>query len=288
MKSLIVHLCCTGFKIIPVLFALQSSYGELIEKRFDVRADQTLEVMLDVDVGRVVVQNSKDQTSCLVVLNYDKEEYRGKFDFDQSRNRIKVVLDKRHWHSWSRGEQDHDEAILKLQLPMGPDLIMISKMKAGEVDMQLGGLCIKELVLSIWAGELDIGFGESNLCDMEFFEIDAKVGEMSVENLGNARFKRADIHGGIGELYVDFRGDLLNSSRAKVGYKIGEATIVIPDDIGVRMNVGGALGFLTEKEIDESFNRRGKYYYTEDYDSNDRRLSLRVSTGLGELNIERE
>lgn len=288
MQSIVKQSLYKGVLFLLFFIMIQFVYGELIEKQFRAFPDQTLHVILDVDAGEIIVQKSDNLESGLIIAEYNSEEYRSKIDFDEERNKLKIILDKRNWRSWSHGDHDNQGPVLKVHLPRGVDILMNSRIKAGEVNMHLGLIRMKELVLSIWAGELNIDFNEVNPRVMEFFEIDAKVGEMNIEKLGNARFERADINGGIGELFIDFKGDLISDSRAKVDFEIGEATIVLPKDIGVRMSVGGGFGFLTEKNIDDSFYRRGNYYYSEEYDSNEKRLSLRVSTGLGELRVERE
>jgi len=120
---------------------------------------------------------------------------------------------------------------------------------------------------------------------MSVLKINTKVGETEIIRLGNARFKEAEINGGIGEMRVDFRGKILNEALADVDLDIGEATIYLPDDdVGVKLSVSKFL-FLSDVEISRNFRKSGRHYYSRNYDDAKNALTLRVSPGLGELNI---
>jgi hypothetical protein len=123
---------------------------------------------------------------------------------------------------------------------------------------------------------------------MDMLHIDAKVGEARCLQLGNARFSHAEINGGIGELEVDFSGEILPDCKAKVDLDIGEATVILPRHAGVKMQIGGILSILSHKNIDNAFYKRGKSYYSEGYEDKLTTWNLRVSPGLGELNVEQE
>ncbi len=154
--------------------------------------------------------------------------------------------------------------------------------------MEMGGLRLREFYLNNWAGEVEVRFDEPNPILMDFLDIDAKVGEIRLVKLGNARFKKANINGGIGEIDIDFGGDLLSESRAKVDLDIGEAVVSLPRDIGIKMRIGGGLSFLSSKDIDQSFYRRGNYYYSDDYQEKKNRFFLYITPGLGQFTIERK
>ena len=64
--------------------------------------------------------------------------------------------------------------------------------------------------------------------------------------------------------------------------------ILLPADIGVRMQIGGGFSFMSAKDIDSDFYKRGRYYYTHDFETSDKQFSLRVTPGLGELQVERD
>lgn len=279
------------FCVLPVaLLVGQRRTYESMEETFRATSQRPLEVLLHVDAGEVFVERGTDARSGTISIKYTRGEFREKIDFNESRNRLKVSLKKDNWYKLKKTRHGEDDvwAEVSLELPSGVDILFDSKIKAGEVTMSMGGLRLQEFSMNNWAGEVEVRFDEPNRIPMEFLDIDAKVGEARFVRLGNARFMRADVNGGIGEIEVDFTGDLLDESRAKVDLDIGEATILLPRDIGIKMSIGGGLSFLSQKNVDGSFYKRGRSYYSEDYEDERKKFFIRVTPGLGELSVDRE
>ena len=263
----------------------QRGYYETSEEEFHASTDRPLEVILKIDAGEVVVRKGEDRTVGRVEIRYTPRKFREKIDFNEKTNRLKVHFDMKGWRSVNT---DDDRAEVTVELPYGVDILFDAHVKAGEVTMDMGGLRLKEYVYTNWAGEVEVRFDEPNPITMDLLDINAKVGEARFIRLGNARFKKADINGGIGEMRVDFRGDVIDECKAKVDLDIGEATVILPRDVGVKMRIGGGFSFLSEKNIDHSLYKRGSTYYSENYEDEEGTFYVRVSPGLGELNIERE
>jgi len=267
----------------------QSRYYESVTEEFRAGTGRPLEVILDVDAGEIWVEKSFDRRTGSITMKFTRGEFREKIDFDESKNRLRVMLDKKKWHNLKKSDRDRENnwAEVIVKLPDGVDILFDSRIKAGEVTMAMGGLRLREFCLNNWAGEVEVRFDEPNPITMDFLDINVKVGEARFVNLGNARFEKADINGGIGEIEVDFSGDILKESMAKVDLDIGEATIILPTDMGIKLSIGGGFSWLSQKNIDRSFHKRGGSYYSDDYEDMDERFYVRVTPGLGELTIDR-
>ena len=183
------------------------------------------------------------------------------------------------------GDGKKAEAIVSLPTEVAIDFF--AKIKAGEIDFELGGLKIVDFTLHNWAGEVQVSFDEPNRAEMEVLEVDAKVGEVTLSKLGNAHFKEAEINGGIGELQVDFTGDKLRRSTARVDLDIGETTVVLPRDLGVKMAISKFL-FLSQVSVPSGFYRSGRYYYSDNYEQAPEGLFLKITSGIGELRMKTE
>jgi hypothetical protein len=257
---------------------------------FKVTGTKSLEVILDVDAGSVRVERGTEGASGSVQADYYRDDYRVKVKFDEKENRLHVRVDNDNWTKIKHDKDDRENrwAKIRVTLPHGVDQTMDARIKAGEVKMDAGGMRFREFSVTTWAGEVDIRFDEPNAVVMDDLEINTKVGESHLRKLGNARFKQALIDGGIGEMTLDFLGKLEGGSRAKVDLDIGETTVILPDSAGIRLRVGGGLGFLSHKSIDASLTQRGRYYYSDDYDGKEKGFYLLITPGLGELNVERE
>ena len=150
--------------------------------------------------------------------------------------------------------------------------------------MDIGGLSLRDFRLKIFAGEVVVDFAEPNKIVMNSLDINIKVGETQLRNLGNARFRNADIDNGIGALDIDFTGDLPESANAMIDLDIGETDIFLPDNLGVKLSVRKFL-FLSDVNVSGNFRKSGNHYYSDNYDSNRKGLDLEVKPGIGELKV---
>jgi hypothetical protein len=263
---------------------LKAQDDEIIEFRQSYRLNpgRTAEIFVEVDAGVVVIEKSSEKSQAEVYMRFLEDEFRESVDFDKDGNRLEVELDARDWSM----DLDEDEAKVHILLPEEVDLVLDARVKAGEIEMSLGGLRIKELTFINWAGEVEIRFDEPNRIPMEILDLSLKIGESRLIGLGNARFDFADINGGIGSMRADFSGEPLNHSRAKVDLDIGEAVLIFPEDLGVKMRIGGTFSFLSSKDVDRAFYKRGDFYYSDAYRDADKKLQVKVTPGLGELRVD--
>ncbi|MFC1569207.1 hypothetical protein ACFL4L_03125 [bacterium] len=265
----------------------EEGWAETEEFLYDVQSDNLLEVIMDVDAGEISVKPNDSDNQCLIRLTYSRDQCEARVDYKEKLNILKIILDRQGWASkWDDNEDEHTQA--EIFLPKDVIMSLKTKVKAGEVVLDVGGLKIQEFHLSVWAGEVSVHFDEPNKIVMEYLDINTKVGELNTSQLGNARFKKAKINGGIGEIDVDLTGDLIDKAMAKIDLDIGEANIILPCDHGIRISIGGTFGFLSSKNIDSDFYKRGRYFYSENFKEADKSLSVRITPGLGELNVDCE
>lgn len=272
------------FLLIPsVLFTQekQQSGTEDLQNTFKVNKTEPVHMRVQVDAGEVrVAKGGGDEVR--VGLRYDKALYDHSFRFNENRNTLEIVVDR---EKWFKNEDNHEGAKLELELPSEAELHLEFKIKAGEIDMQLGGLKIAEMALETMAGEVNLDFDEPNRMEMSSLDLNTKVGESKFIRLGNARFRDADINGGIGELTIDFGGEMAKDAVARVDLDIGETAIILPREAGTKLSVSKFL-FLSHIDLPYELRQDGRYYFTENYDQAERTFQLRVSSGLGECRVE--
>ena len=269
----------------PALICAQGQVrpgSENLDNTFKVSKREPLQLRVDVDAGEVRVAKGSSDDEVRVGLRYDKTLYHHTFRFNESRNSLAIALDREKWFD---RESDHKAAELELELPTEAELQLEFKIKAGAIDMQLGGLKIADLALVTMAGEVNLDFKEPNRIEMSSLDLNTKVGESKFIRLGNARFRDADINGGIGEMTIDFNGEMAKDAVARVDLDIGETAIILPRDAGTKLSVSKFL-FLSHIDLPYELRQDGRYYFTENYGRADRALQLRVSSGLGECRVE--
>ncbi len=253
------------------------------EKIFKIESTK-IKVNIEIDAGEVDVRKNSNPNECRIFYKYDGEEIEKEIDYNKSRNLIHIIFDQEFpWHNDS--EHDNDNHLkVEVLLPEAPQIDLDANIKAGAVDFELGDLRLKSVALRNWAGDVSVDFDQPNLVRMTSFEVNVKVGELKIANLGNANFEIADINSGIGEMHLDFSGAKLKDATADVDLDIGETTIIIPENSGTKMKVSKFL-FLSEVNYPNWFEKRGSYYYSENFDKLGEHLNLRISTGIGELKI---
>lgn len=244
-------------------------------------------VEVDVTVGELVIGRNAGSDSLIAEMEYKGRDYRSKFDLDADKGKALIRLKKRDWRHGNSNSNDKPPARVTVLLPAGPETVLEARLKAGEADLRLGGLRLRETVVTLWAGELDLDFDSPNLIPMDYLEINPKIGEASLRNLANARSLETDIDSGIGELTADFSGGAEPDSRVRIDHDIGETTVLLPDSAAVRYSVGGAAGFMSHKLLPSGFTDRGRYRYSDDFDRFANRSTFIITPGLGELRVDR-
>jgi hypothetical protein len=216
-------------------------------------------------------------------MEYPEERCRGDVRYHDVSNSLEVEVDFEGWKFWKDDERSHARVIV--ELPYEPEIDLTAKIKAGEVDLELGDLSLRNFELVNWAGEVKVDFDRPNRVEMESFDVNLKVGESKLIGLGNARFEQGDINGGVGEMMVDFTGESIERCMARIDLDIGETRVVLPQQAGVKLRVSK---FLSQIEYPDWFEKRGRYLYSENYDDVDKSLYLMISAGIGELDIKVE
>ncbi|MBD3274294.1 MAG: hypothetical protein GF372_03230 [Candidatus Marinimicrobia bacterium] len=249
---------------------------EVIEESFAI--DETpFTVEIDMEAGQFEIRKSDEPGVLKMRVEYrpNRADVRHKIRSD----RFSLDIHNENW-------RDGDNSRLKTYIYLPDDKIidLDTRLKAGELDCDLGGLRLRNVEIRTYAGEADIRFSEPNRIAMQMLDIHCSVGETNLKNLGNARFERADINSGIGELSVDFGGSYNGNGKVRLDLDIGETRITLPDNLGVRVKVNKA-GFLSSVNMGGNFDERDGYYYTNGYSSSEYNLNMMISTGIGELSI---
>jgi hypothetical protein len=261
--------------------------GRTVERRaMSVERGQKLTVEVDVTAGELAIERNDRSDSLVAEVEFVGRDYRSRIDLNAEKGRALIRLKKRDWRHVEKDE-DRPHARVTVLIPDGPVTILDARLKAGEADLRLGGLRLKETSIAMWAGEVDVDFDRPNLIPMEYLEINPKIGEASLRNLGNARSLETDIDAGIGEMTADFSGAGEPDARVRIDHDIGETTVILPDSAGVRLGVGGMTGWMSHKTLPSGFSERGRYRYSDDYDASRSRCTFVITPGLGELRVTR-
>lgn len=273
----------TGLLLFLLFGGAQVAAGqsEEVERNFKISGTKEFYVELDIDAAEVNVARNPKEGEIAVRLRYTEGKFDYDFDYSERNRSLAFAFEKK---GWMNTDEENLQARLEILLPEDVELDLSGRIKAGEVEMVLGGMHFKRFEVKTWAGDVLIDFDRPNRSEMSAFEVNTKVGETRLKSLGNARFAHANINSGIGSLQIDFSGAMSRDASARIDLDIGETRIVLPEALAVKLNVRKFL-FLSQVNLPRSLHRRGRYYLSENYDKAREKLELEITPGIGELDI---
>ena len=168
---------------------------------------------------------------------------------------------------------------LTIVIPSGAKMDLSLRISMGESTVDLGGLTLRDLDLDMSMGEHRIDFLSPAAERLRRVRLSASMGNLNVENLGNARPEAIEGSGSMGNLTADLGGAWEPGSAATVTltHSMGELTLRVPESVKL------------EAEIRESNSdgrpRRSDTRQTDD--PNAPVIKLRVSSSMGETRVVR-
>ena len=111
---------------------------------------------------------------------------------------------------------------------------------------------------------VQMGAGESNL------------------DLDSLTLTGVDLQMGAGKTTVDLTGDYAQSFNASIQGGVGEATVFLPSEVGVKAKAEGGLGKINAKGL----KKVGDSYVNDAYGESDVNLSVEVQGGVGQINLK--
>lgn len=91
-----------------------------------------------------------------------------------------------------------------------------------------------------------------------------------------------DLQMGAGQTTVDLTGDYARDFDASIEGGVGEATVLVPGEVGVRVRAQGGIGKINA----EGFERQGDAYVNDAYGNSEVTLDVDVQGGVGAINLE--
>jgi len=126
--------------------------------------------------------------------------------------------------------------------------------------------------------EWDLRFNDEVPIDLS---VDMGAGESDLD-LDSLDLTGLNLAMGAGETTVDLTGDYERDLAAAIEGGVGEATVRLPSQVGVRVNAEGGLGRINA----EGLRREGEAYVNDAYGGSDVNLEVEVQGGVGEINLE--
>jgi hypothetical protein len=149
---------------------------------------------------------------------------------------------------------DEGELIVKQRSAEGADF---SGDARNEWDISLNDELPTDLVVQLGAGESDL-------------------------DLDSLALTGLDLQMGAGKTTVDLTGDYAQNFDASIQGGVGEATVLLPSEVGVKAKAEGGLGKINAQGLQTV----GDSYVNDAYGESDITLSVDVQGGVGEINLK--
>ena len=126
--------------------------------------------------------------------------------------------------------------------------------------------------------EWEVRFNDEVPTDLH---VEMGAGESDLD-LDSLTLTRLDLEMGAGQTTVDLTGDYGQDLEASIEGGVGEATVLLPSEVGVRARAEGGLGKINA----EGLQSEGDSYVNDAYGDSDLTLEVDVRGGVGRINLE--
>ena len=239
--------------------------------------EQQLDVRVEYAAGRLEVRPTEEKLLYQLDMRYDEEHFTPVIRYDREEGALRLgVRGEREEFDLSDG--NHASLALTPTVPL--DLRL--RFGAGEADIDLGGLSLRDVDIATGASETRISFDQPNRIPAERVAVSAGAAELELTGLGNARAEHFEFRGGIGETTLDFSGAWDRNAIASIKVGVGSLILRLPRELGVKMVRNS---FLTSTDAPGMTKRDGAYY-SRNWESASHRLTLNIDAALGSIQVK--
>lgn len=112
------------------------------------------------------------------------------------------------------------------------------------------------------------------------FAIECGAGQAKL-NLGDMKLRGVNVSIGAGQIDMDLRGHPESDYDVKIAGGVGQATVYLPADAGVRAEAHGGIGSIKV----EGLEKHGDFWESANYGKAKATIHLNVEGGIGEIRI---
>jgi len=122
---------------------------------------------------------------------------------------------------------------IRIALPLDVPLVLTGEVHGAFAAMELGGLRIEALEMTVSGGAASVSFQEPLGAPMDRLSLIGNKGSIEVTGLGNASPRTALLEQRFGELDLDLRGAWLRDAEIQIDAEIAGGSLWLPDDVVV-------------------------------------------------------
>ena len=239
--------------------------------------ERDLQVRVRYGAGRFRVAPAEPGLLYRMELRYDEESFEPVADYRAGRLELGVEGTGRDVNI-DRGDAGELDVRLARNVAMDLDL----EFGAVRADLDLGGLMLEGLELTTGAAEARVEISEPNPISMDRAEFHVGAAQFEARGLGNLHARRILVKAGVGNVELDFTGDWQEDAHVEVEMALGALELRFPRGVGVRLEKDA---FLTAVDADEMVKRDGDTWYSTNWETAERRITVEVDAAFGGIDV---
>jgi hypothetical protein len=239
-----------------------------------VSGEDVLRVNVEYGAGTLTIEPGERGMLYRSNLRYDASVFTPVVDYADGRLRVGMSGTQMRGRNIRGGELD-------LQFSPDVPLQMSLQFGAAEATLELGGLAIRDIDVQTGASRTDLRVSQPNRITCESAQISVGAAKFAATGLGNLNARRLGVKGGVGEMTLDFTGEWQADMDARVEMGLGSLTLRMPRHLAVSITRSGVLTSFDG----EGLTKRGNSYFSQNWDSADRKLSLNLDAALGSIRV---
>ena len=173
----------------------------------------------------------------------------------------------------------------RMDLSLSPAVPIDLSLELGavEADLDLGGMSLTSVDIRAGANDTHVDFKVPNRVAMRSLEVEAGAASVRLSSIANANAALLSVETGVGSVELDFRGTWTRDLAAAVDVSIGTLKLIVPEDVGIRMDVGKVLARVTAPGL----VTRDGVLVSENWDTARYKLTVRAKTVFGTIDVRR-
>ncbi len=247
-----------------------------------VRGETALTVHVTYAAGHFTLAPGPSGELYRMELRYDGDKFTPVRAYDAATGDLRVGLKSLGDVSYS-GRREGKE-VPSLDLALSPDVpvTLDAELGAAESSVELGGLALRAARYSTGASKSVVSFSRPNRVACDSLSFQAGAAEFDAVALGNANCRHVRFEGGVGAVMLDFTGAWRSDADARLHVAVGTLKLRLPRDLGVAITLDRFLASFDQS----GFTKRGDVYYSANYATASRHLSVEVESAFGGIQVE--
>lgn len=238
--------------------------------------EEELRVNVQYGAGTLRITPGTETSLYRSTLRYDADRFKPLTRYDAGE--LELGIDGTKAVKGRNMRPSRLDLTLGTAVPLDLDL----KFGAGEADLDLGGLRVREIALSTGASHTSIRATRANPASCKEARFEVGAASFQAHQLGNLNCQEYSLSGGVGEVVLDFTGDLRTNASVNVEMGLGSLTLRVPRGLGLSVRRSGVLTSFDS----EGLVKRGNVYESVGYDRSPRKLNIDIDAALGAIRVQ--